>query len=92
MFLAGAITFSSTIIIMKLLMEKKDHETVYGRHMIGLMIVQDIIAIAMIVGIGLMETNSGVSASFTLFVLKVGILFTAVFMFSRYFLPGLLQL
>ncbi|MBI4434273.1 cation:proton antiporter, partial [Candidatus Uhrbacteria bacterium] len=40
-YLAVAITFSSTIIIAKLLTDKRDAETVYGRHTIGLMIVQD---------------------------------------------------
>jgi len=44
-FIAMALTFSSTVVIVKLLGEKKDMESVYGRHVVGLMIVQDIIAI-----------------------------------------------
>ena len=90
-FLAGAITFSSTIIIMKLLTEKKDTETVYGRHTIGLMIVQDIIAVAMIVAIGLIRTGSGASVALAFLFLKIVILSVAVILCSRYILPGFLR-
>ncbi len=40
-----ALTFSSTIIIMKLLSDKKDTDTLYGRIAIGFLIVQDVIVI-----------------------------------------------
>lgn len=91
MFLVGAITFSSTIIIMKLLTEKKDTETTYGRHTIGLMIVQDIIAVTMIVVIGLIGTNSGVSETLIFLFSKVAILSGVIIICSRYILPGLLK-
>lgn len=89
-FLAGATTFSSTIIIMKLLSEKKDTETVYGRHTIGLMIVQDIIAVVMIVALGFVETGSELSA-LPVLLLKIGILLSAIILFSIYVLPGFLR-
>ena len=44
-YIAIALTFSSTIIIMKLLSDKNELETVYGRIAIGFLIVQDLIAI-----------------------------------------------
>ncbi|MCK5699118.1 MAG: cation:proton antiporter [Candidatus Aenigmarchaeota archaeon] len=44
-YLAIAVSFSSTIIIMKLLSDKRDLETLYGRIAIGFLIVQDFIAI-----------------------------------------------
>lgn len=91
MFLVGAITFSSTIIIMKLLTEKKDTETVYGRHTIGLMIVQDIIAVIMILVIGLMGTNTGISLALASLFLKTIILSAVVALFSYYVLPILLK-
>lgn len=63
-YLAISITFSSTIIIMKLLSDKKETETVYGRHTIGLMLVQDVIAIAIMVFIGIMKNGSSMTDSF----------------------------
>ncbi|MEA3343140.1 MAG: cation:proton antiporter [archaeon] len=44
-YVAIAVSFSSTIIIMKLLSDKRDLETLYGRIAIGFLIVQDFIAI-----------------------------------------------
>lgn len=44
LYVAVAITFSSTIIIMKLLTDKNDQDTLYGKISIGFLIVQDIIA------------------------------------------------
>ncbi|MFH1126665.1 MAG: cation:proton antiporter [archaeon] len=44
-YLAVAVSFSSTIIIMKVLSDKKELETLYGRISIGFLIVQDLIAI-----------------------------------------------
>ncbi len=44
-YVAIALTFSSTIIIMKLLSDKGDMETLYGRIAIGFLIVQDLIVI-----------------------------------------------
>ena len=48
LFVAIAVTFSSTIIIVKLLADKKDSETLYGRYVIGLLVVQDLIAIGLL--------------------------------------------
>jgi Kef-type K+ transport system membrane component KefB len=47
-YIAIAITFSSTIIIMKLLSDKRDLETLYGKVSIGLLLVQDLIAIILL--------------------------------------------
>ena len=44
-YVAIALTFSSTIIIMKLLSDKGDIRTLYGKISIGFLIVQDLIAI-----------------------------------------------
>lgn len=43
-FLAVAFSFSSTIIIVKLLSDKEDLERLYGRVAVGILIVQDVIA------------------------------------------------
>ena len=47
-YVAIALTFSSTIIIMKLLSDKGDLETLYGRIAIGFLIVQDLIVIVIL--------------------------------------------
>ncbi|RJQ36325.1 sodium:proton exchanger [Candidatus Parcubacteria bacterium] len=92
LYLAVAITFSSTIIIMKLLSDKKDTDTMYGRHTIGLMLVQDVIAVILVIALGMIqgERASGGSDLGTMIVMLpaiAGVLYLA----SRYLLPKLLD-
>lgn len=50
-YVAVALTFSSTIIIVKLLSEKKEIDSLHGQIAIGFLIVQDIAAILALVGL-----------------------------------------
>src|SRR3989339_93114 len=59
LYIAIALAFSSTIIIMKLLSDKRELETLYGRISIGFLIVQDFIAIAVLLVIS--SLNSKIS-------------------------------
>jgi Kef-type K+ transport system membrane component KefB/Trk K+ transport system NAD-binding subunit len=45
LYISVALAFSSTIIIMKLLSDKKDLESLYGRISVGFLIIQDFVAI-----------------------------------------------
>ena len=47
-YIAIALTFSSTIIIMKLLSDKKDLEKLYGKISVGFLLVQDIFVIVLL--------------------------------------------
>ena len=49
LYLAVALTFSSTVIIVKLLSDKKDLNSLYGRISLGFLLVQDLIAILILV-------------------------------------------
>lgn len=44
-FVAGAMTFSSTIIIVKLLSDKRELEKLHGRIALGMLIIQDIVVV-----------------------------------------------
>ncbi len=48
-YIAIALTFSSTIIIMKLVSDRGDTETTYGKIAIGFLIVQDIVVVFMLI-------------------------------------------
>lgn len=86
-YIAIALTFSSTIIIVKLLSEKKDLRSLYGRIAIGLLLVQDFVAILILIllsGIG-----SGVNNiyDYLLVMIKGIFLFASVWVLSKGFLP-----
>lgn len=91
-YLAVAITFSSTIIIMKLLSDKKDTDSIYGRYTIGLMLVQDIIAVLLIIILGMMsgEHGNGTDAIFLL-IAKLVFVSAVLYLISKYLLPKVLD-
>jgi Kef-type K+ transport system membrane component KefB/Trk K+ transport system NAD-binding subunit len=71
-YIAIALAFSSTIIIMKLLSDKNELDTLYGRIAIGFLLVQDIIAIFLLMVLPVAEITL---ASITFTILKgIGLL------------------
>ncbi|MBE0692851.1 MAG: cation:proton antiporter [Aquamicrobium sp.] len=67
LYVSVALTFSSTIIVVKLLSDKRELETLHGKIALGFLIVQDIVVVlAMVVlstiGIGAAEARGGVAA------------------------------
>ena len=91
-YLAIAMTFSSTIIIMKLLSDKKDTETIYGRYTIGLMLVQDAIAVILVIVFGFMGGNHSTGIGVISFlILKLLLAFVVLYFLSKYALPKILD-
>ena len=86
-YIAVALTFSSTIIIMKLLSDKSAIGTLYGKISIGFLIVQDIIAILILMVIS--SIPEGVQTSVLIYktiLIGLGVL-AGVFLFGVYALP-----
>lgn len=92
LFLSVAVAFSSTIIVVKLLTDKKDTESVYGRFVIGILLVQDIIAILIMVFLNTVQANTG-SLALTMFItLSKGIVLTGVvLLLARFILPVIID-
>lgn len=89
LYIAMALTFSSTIIIMKLLSDKKDLEKLYGKISIGFLLVQDIFVIILLLVISSFSGKLDIS-SLPLGTLLMGVLFIAMlFLISIYVLPHL---
>lgn len=88
-YIAVAFSFSSTIIIVKLLSEKKDLNSLYGKIAIGFLLVQDFVAILILMflsGYG----EGGLSPLEYLFIgAKAGALFIFVWLASKHILPSL---
>ncbi len=91
LYVAIALSFSSTIIVVKLLIDKNDLETLYGKVTIGLLLVQDFLAIltlVLVTGIaGDSQVNIGIFLLKT--VLKAVILFLIAFFLYETLVPKL---
>lgn len=62
LFVAIAFAFSSTIIIVKMLADKGDLETLYGRLAIGTLLVQDLLAMLMLLVLGALGSGDTITA------------------------------
>jgi Kef-type K+ transport system membrane component KefB len=59
LYVAIALTFSSTIIILKLIADKGDLEKLYAKIAIGFLLVQDVVATLILIGAALMKDAGG---------------------------------
>ncbi len=91
-YIAIALTFSSTIIIMKLLSDKGDTNRLYGKISIGFLIVQDLIAIIIL----MIVTSSANTNNVSLELLKtlfIGIIIIGIiFLIGIYILPWITKI
>ena len=94
LYIAVALTFSSTIIIVKLLSDKREIDTLHGRIALGFLIVQDLVVVLVMIGLNAMRATEDVSVSTAaLAVLLKGAGFLLLVAFAmRYVLPRLLPM
>ncbi|HCC22866.1 TPA: hypothetical protein DF272_01665 [Candidatus Falkowbacteria bacterium] len=90
-YLAVSLTFSSTIIIVKLLTDKKELESLYGQYTVGLMLVQDVIAIFLLLFIPLLSSGDQFWHTLAMWALKGVVMFSLVFSLSKFILPRILN-
>lgn len=85
-YLSFAFSFSSTIIAIKLLSEKKDLSSLYGRIVVGIMLLEDFIAILMIIfleGLGQGGAINNIAADFAITMGKGALLLVGTLIISR---------
>ena len=81
-----ALAFSSTIIIMKLISDKGDLETLYAKIAIGFLLVQDLIAVILLFGIPLLATEASLVSVGKLFILGITLI-AAIMLAAQFILP-----
>jgi Kef-type K+ transport system membrane component KefB len=93
-YVAVALTFSSTIIIVKLLSDKREIDALHGRIAIGFLIVQDIVVVLVMIALsafGEGNTDRGLLADGLLTVGEAAMMLVSVVVLMRYILPGVAQ-
>jgi len=84
LYIAVALTFSSTIIIVKLLSDKKELNSLYGKISIGFLLVQDFVAIVALVLISSLSFSTDLTSQISQFVLGLVVLFLLFFISSKF--------
>lgn len=92
-YVAIALTFSSTIIILKLISDKKDLQKLYAKIAIGFLLVQDIIATIILIVVSVAAGSDQVSLATTigLTLLKASGLVGLLWLANRFVLPKLIN-
>ncbi len=87
-FLGMALSFSSTIIILKLLSDKKENNRLYGKITIGILIIQDLIAVFALLFVTSQGNNSSISLPQLGMLATKGLLAAVpLFLVGNYLLP-----
>lgn len=82
------LSFSSTIIILKLLNDKKEQSRLYGKVAIGLLLIQDILAMIVLLVLSAQVDHSGVSAHQLISLLAKGLaILVPLFAIGTFVLP-----
>lgn len=93
LYIGVALAFSSTILSIKLLSDKRDLKSLYGKITVGILILQDIVAIFILIILSTLN-SSGANLNFLsllIAALKIIVLFGIVYFLSRNILPRFLN-
>ncbi len=93
LYVAVALTFSSTIIIVKLLSDKRELDSLHGRIAVGFLIVQDIAVVVAMLAMSALrgaEQAAGWDVAVSLLTRVAGAA-VLVYLLMRYVLPGLVR-
>lgn len=88
-YIAIALSFSSTIIILKLISDKKELESLYAKISVGFLLVQDIIALILLFSIPLLSTPENSWLSILIMFCKGAVLTSIVWLIAHKILKPL---
>ncbi|MBW3538376.1 cation:proton antiporter [Candidatus Parcubacteria bacterium] len=89
LYVAVAISFSSTIIIMKLLSDKRELGRLYGKISTGFLLVQDLLATVILIGVTSAAQNQSLPQLLSTTALRVAVLVLAFAALTYWVLPRL---
>lgn len=94
-YLGVGLSFSSTIVVVKMLLEKQDLSSLYGKLSLGILLLEDLVAIAllMVMTVGSSALGLGLQSNLPLLalLLKGGVLMLVAFVLSRYVLTSVFR-
>jgi len=92
-YIAVALTFSSTIIVVKLLSDKREIDSLHGRIALGFLIVQDLVVVLVMIGLSALGGEADLAPGIALLqlLLKGGLLLLGVGGMMAFVLPKLLH-
>jgi len=90
--MATALLFSSTIIVVKVLSDKKEQSRLYGQIAIGILLVEDIFATLALLALSASAGGSGTSSDLVMLIAKGVVLGVLLFVVGAFIMPRLSKL
>ncbi|KMO74345.1 sodium:proton exchanger [Mycolicibacterium chubuense] len=92
LYVAVALTFSSTIIIVKLLSDKRELDQLHGRIVLGLLIVQDMVVVLVMIALTAFgrDRAGGVGSGIAAVIGRGAVLLIVLWLLMRFVLPWLM--
>jgi Kef-type K+ transport system membrane component KefB len=93
-YIATALTFSSTIVVVKILSDKRELHSLYAKFSLGILLAQDIVAIGLLMFLSGFNAEASTSQSLInllLIILKGGILVGIVIFLSKNIFPKIIE-
>lgn len=85
-YLALALTFSSTVVVIKLLSEKRDLDSLYGKITVSFLLVQDFVAVVILLLLGGVGGENLLLSVFSV-IIKGSVFLFVTYLFGRFILP-----
>lgn len=89
LYISVALSFSSTIIILKLLSDQNELSRLHGKIATGFLLVQDLVAVILLVIVSSLAKDASITGFITQTVIKGGLFGTALTLLAIYVLPKL---
>lgn len=91
-YIAIALTFSSTVIVVKMLSERQDMNSLYGKLSLGILLVQDVVAIILLIVLAGFRNGQAVSlAPIILTISQAVLMFGFAYWLGRSIMPMIFQ-
>ncbi len=90
LYMATALAFSSTVVVVKILSDKKEMDTLHGRITLGILIVEDFVAAIALMTIPLLNEGGSILNILLQLGYAIGIII-AIFLFAIFALPKVLN-
>ena len=87
LYLGLGLSFSSTIIVLKLLTDRGETDTLHGRISIGVLLTQDLIAVIALLVVSSLTSGEALRVALGWVLVKIGLIIAGMLVFTSYVLP-----
>lgn len=95
-YLGVGLSFSSTLVVVKLLLDRKDLTSLYGKLSVGILLLEDLLAVIILLGLSSSLTLTNLQGAnllpFSIFIIKVIALFAIAGITNRFILSTLFKI